>query len=225
MLAISLVVLAFLGTSSALKLVDYSSLFDGAVVDLSEPLTFTWESVETDPETFGIELVNMHVYPPIRMKVTSGVHTEDETYTVHNTEHLHPSYYGRGFQFNLVAEGRRNTGILAQSGQFSAQRSREILVTPTRRLSSPPTTVEETATPSQTETGTETATESETETGTSSTVPTTLFRVTPSITQVSPGYGKQIGTNTPTPDSGGSSVFEVACGAACLVALVLCVFF
>jgi hypothetical protein len=54
----------------------------GSSLDLSKSNTIKWNSVNTDPSSFSIELVNMAVSPPVTIKVASDVKTSTGSFTV-----------------------------------------------------------------------------------------------------------------------------------------------
>ena len=77
--------------------------------------TITWTSVNSDPPTVNILLVNEQVNPPINTTVVTGVSVSSGSYNVPSGTF---KGNGQGFQINLVnADG--TGGILAQSNQFS----------------------------------------------------------------------------------------------------------
>ncbi|KAJ5467264.1 hypothetical protein N7475_005016 [Penicillium sp. IBT 31633x] len=86
----------------------------GERIDPDQPLTIKWQAVETDPDTFNIELVNQNVYPPTTEVVASDVDSSAGSYTV-NAKSLTGVDTGKGYQINFLSP---TNGILAQSQQF-----------------------------------------------------------------------------------------------------------
>jgi len=92
----------------------------GAVLDLSKSNTVTWSTVSTDPSTFNLVLVNNHVNPSFKLAIASNVKSSSGSYTVSPQSGVSP---GDGYQFNLESTDPQNTGILAQSQQFTVASS------------------------------------------------------------------------------------------------------
>ncbi|GJP93089.1 glutathione-dependent formaldehyde-activating enzyme family protein [Aspergillus niger] len=90
----------------------------GEDVDLSSSFTVTWDSVSTDPTTFDLYLVNNAVYPTVEKKVASDVETSKGSYTVSDLSGVTD---GSGYQINLLSTSSTNSGILAQSEQFTVE--------------------------------------------------------------------------------------------------------
>ncbi|GLB02058.1 hypothetical protein AtubIFM57258_000471 [Aspergillus tubingensis] len=90
----------------------------GEDVDLSSSFTVTWDSVSTDPSTFDLYLVNNAVYPTVEKKVASDVDTSKGSYTVSGLSGVTD---GSGYQINLLSTSSTNSGILAQSEQFTVE--------------------------------------------------------------------------------------------------------
>ncbi|WEW58200.1 hypothetical protein PRK78_003668 [Emydomyces testavorans] len=88
---------------------------NGVVWDVTKSQTVTWTSVETDPLTFAIELVNLSAYPPFTVRVARGIKTSAGSYS---TKPLHNIPPGKGYQVNFMSEDPQVNGILAQSQQF-----------------------------------------------------------------------------------------------------------
>ncbi|KAA8645025.1 hypothetical protein EYZ11_012467 [Aspergillus tanneri] len=87
----------------------------GADIDASGSFTVKWSSVDTDPSTFDLYLVNNAVYPSVEKKIASNIDTSKGSYTVDGISGLTD---GKGYQISLLSNSGRNTGILAQSEQF-----------------------------------------------------------------------------------------------------------
>ncbi|BDD62800.1 hypothetical protein MPDQ_006099 [Monascus purpureus] len=110
-------VLTFAAYSAAISI---TSPTKNEEVDFSEGVTVKWSSVSTDPSTFDLYLVNMHVYPNVNTKIASGVKTSDGSYTIKGVSGITS---GDDYQVNFLSDDPQNSGILAQSEQFSAEAS------------------------------------------------------------------------------------------------------
>ncbi|KAJ5380854.1 UPF0619 GPI-anchored membrane protein [Penicillium cataractarum] len=105
---------AFTVTTTAI-LVTYPP--KGAKIDWSKPVTIKWDSVETDPSTFDLYVVNQAVNPSVSTLVASDIETSKGSYTIKaNNEDLTTSDTGGGYQIDLKSSS--GDGILAQSQQF-----------------------------------------------------------------------------------------------------------
>ncbi|KAF3388813.1 GPI-anchored membrane protein [Penicillium rolfsii] len=105
---------AFTATTTAI-LVTYPP--KGEKIDWSKPVTIKWDSVETDPDTFDLYLVNQAVNPSVSTLVASNVDTSKGSYTIKaNNQDLTPSDTGGGYQIDFKSSN--GGGILAQSQQF-----------------------------------------------------------------------------------------------------------
>ncbi|EED23316.1 extracellular conserved serine-rich protein [Talaromyces stipitatus ATCC 10500] len=82
--------------------------------DLTHSNEVTWDSVESDPTSFDIQLVNEHVNPPVVKTIATNVQTSAGSYSFSNVA----VDIGDDYQINLVSTEAHNTGILAQSAQF-----------------------------------------------------------------------------------------------------------
>ncbi|KAL1985976.1 hypothetical protein VTN96DRAFT_7111 [Rasamsonia emersonii] len=105
--------LAFAVSASALQ-VQYPA--QGSELDLTKQNTIKWASVSTDPSSFDIYLVNNAVYPPVNQLIAKNVETSKGSYTLDGLKNVPAD---KGYQINLQSDSPQNTGILAQSGQFS----------------------------------------------------------------------------------------------------------
>lgn len=92
-----------------------------AQVDFSKDVTVTWSSVSSDPSSFSVQLVNMAVNPSVTVNIQDGVKTSDGSYTI-KAGSVTPAE-GKAYQINLVSKETNNSGILAQSQQFSVTSS------------------------------------------------------------------------------------------------------
>ncbi|OQD83542.1 hypothetical protein PENANT_c016G10296 [Penicillium antarcticum] len=86
----------------------------GEKIDPDRPLTIKWQSVQTDPDTFTIELVNQNVYPPTTEVVAQDVDSSKGSYMV-KAKSFTDVDVGKGYQINFLSD---SNGILAQSQQF-----------------------------------------------------------------------------------------------------------
>ncbi|KAJ5404570.1 hypothetical protein N7509_004441 [Penicillium cosmopolitanum] len=109
----SIVALAPLAVSVAALSVDEPK--KGAEIDSSKSFVVKWSSVESDPSSFDIYLVNNAIYPSVEKKIATGIDTSKGSYTVDDLD----ISAGHGYQINLLSDAKLNTGILAQSQQFN----------------------------------------------------------------------------------------------------------
>jgi len=70
----------------------------------------------SDPASIRIELVNNVVHPPFALVVAPSVNTADLKYTLKPQSNVTT---GTAFQINFVGTSGQNTGIVAQSPQFT----------------------------------------------------------------------------------------------------------
>jgi hypothetical protein len=77
--------------------------------------TISWTSVDTDPTTFGVVLVNFVYWPPSYIQLETSVSTSDNSTTVTIPCDTAPV---NGYQFNLI-NGTNLYVIYAQSNKFS----------------------------------------------------------------------------------------------------------
>ncbi|KAF6794237.1 extracellular conserved serine-rich protein [Colletotrichum sojae] len=81
--------------------------------DLSKTNEITWDSVNTDPSSFEIVIVNQSSYPPVEVKI-GKVNTADGKYELKDAK----VSAGDNYRINFVSTDPQNSGILAQSEQF-----------------------------------------------------------------------------------------------------------
>ncbi|RHZ66737.1 GPI anchored serine-threonine rich family protein [Aspergillus thermomutatus] len=112
----ALTLTALVGSAAALSITSPKKDQD---VDLSEKTTVEWSSVSSDPSSFDIYLVKMNSYPPVNKLVAENVKTSDGSYTIDGLS----VDSGSGYQVNFVSKDPQNTGILAQSQQFTVESS------------------------------------------------------------------------------------------------------
>ena len=105
--------LALLAFCAALQITNPAQ---GSSLDLSKDNKITWNSVSSDPSSFNIVLVNQNVNPPISTNIASNVATSDGSYDLAS---LSGTSAGPGYQFNLISNDPKNSGILAQTGQIT----------------------------------------------------------------------------------------------------------
>ncbi|EEA28252.1 hypothetical protein TMatcc_003422 [Talaromyces marneffei ATCC 18224] len=86
----------------------------GDKLDLTGSNQVTWDSVESDPTSFDIQIVNEHVNPPLVKTIATNVQTSAGSYTFSKFAVA----VGGDYQINLISTEPHNTGILAQSAQF-----------------------------------------------------------------------------------------------------------
>ncbi|KAB8070317.1 Ser-Thr-rich glycosyl-phosphatidyl-inositol-anchored membrane family-domain-containing protein [Aspergillus leporis] len=94
----------------------------GDDVDLSDSFTVKWDSVDTDPSSFDLYIVNNAVYPNVEQKIASDVDTTKGSYSVSGLSGLTD---GKGYQINFLSNSAKNSGILAQSQQFNGEGASE----------------------------------------------------------------------------------------------------
>jgi Ser-Thr-rich glycosyl-phosphatidyl-inositol-anchored membrane family len=86
-----------------------STIFKGSEYSL------TWSSVDTDPTTFSVYLVNFVNFPPTYVQLSTNIKTSTTSTKVHIPCDTDPSY---GYQFNAI-NGTNLYVIYAQSPKFS----------------------------------------------------------------------------------------------------------
>lgn len=89
----------------------------GAKIDLSEKNTITWSSVNTDPSTFTLALIDQTTMGSI--VIDSKVTTSDDKFDLSNL--VAPP--GAKYKFNFLSNDPLNNGILAQSETFEIVKS------------------------------------------------------------------------------------------------------
>lgn len=109
--------LALAASVSALQITFPAS--QNASLDLSKSNTITWTTVTSDPEAVKIQLVNNQINPPVALTVAEKVETKDLKYTL---EPFSGAKTGKGYQINFVGVAGKNTGIVAQSNQFTIEK-------------------------------------------------------------------------------------------------------
>ncbi|KAH9824812.1 secreted protein [Melampsora americana] len=111
----------------------------GTVWHLHSSNQVQWKSVQTDPSSIAIKLVNNNpsTYPTgFSQEVKDGINTADNKFTLDKLPGIKP---GKGYQVNIMSsEGT----ILAQSAQFAINGSTE--ATKDHDVSNNPTTVQPT---------------------------------------------------------------------------------
>jgi len=110
-LSITTCIVALAAAAAALQI---TSPGDGAQVDLTKSNDVEWTSVNTDPSTFNLVLVNNAVFPTVQISVAQGVQTSAGSYSISGIKGVSA---GNGYQINFVST--TNSGILAQSQQFT----------------------------------------------------------------------------------------------------------
>ncbi|KAB8264751.1 Ser-Thr-rich glycosyl-phosphatidyl-inositol-anchored membrane family-domain-containing protein [Aspergillus pseudonomiae] len=100
----------------------------GEDVDLSKSFTVKWDSVDTDPSSFDLYIVNNAVYPSVEQKIASDIDASKGSYDVSGLSDL---TNGKGYQINFLSNSAKNSGILAQSQQFNVEGSSESTSTTT----------------------------------------------------------------------------------------------
>ncbi|KAL3496145.1 Ser-Thr-rich glycosyl-phosphatidyl-inositol-anchored membrane family-domain-containing protein [Aspergillus germanicus] len=198
-------------TAGALKVTEPKKNVE---IDPSSSFTVKWDSVNTDPTSFDLYLVNNAVYPPVDKKIATDVDTSDGSYTVDSISGLAD---GPGYQINLFSNEEHNTGILAQSQQFNVtgsddSSSSSSSATPTTTSTSTSSTSTGTST-----TTTSTETDSESSSSTASTSLTTGASTTTSASS-SESSSAAASTTSGAADANASDVFDGENGAGAMSA-------
>jgi hypothetical protein len=113
---LSKTILAFAGLIAAAQAILVTSPAKDAKLDFSSTIKVEWTSVNTDPTTFELVLVDQNNMTPI--SISKGVKSSDHEYTLSNFV-ANPGTY----KFNFLSEDPMNTGILAQSQTFTITKS------------------------------------------------------------------------------------------------------
>ncbi|GKT42786.1 UPF0641 membrane protein [Colletotrichum spaethianum] len=82
--------------------------------DISATNEITWETVSSDPKSFEIVIVNQSGYPGVSETIAK-VNAADGKYELKDPKVA----AGDGYRINLVSTDPQNSGILAQSEQFT----------------------------------------------------------------------------------------------------------
>lgn len=113
-------IISFAALAASVSAILVTSPAKDAQVDFSKDVTITWTSVNTDPSTFTLELVDQsNVNSPII--INKDVKTSDDKYTLSNF--VAPT--GSTYKFNFISNDPENSGILAQSQSFEIVKSGE----------------------------------------------------------------------------------------------------
>ncbi|EON97828.1 putative extracellular conserved serine-rich protein [Phaeoacremonium minimum UCRPA7] len=120
---------SFLAAASALQITE-PTLNDK--LDFSKTNTIKWSSVDTDPDSFEIVLVDHSSSPPSQLTIADSVKTSDNSYSFSNFV----APVGTKYQINFLGNEKTNSGIVAQSQEFAVTKSG---VAPTTTTSSGPT--------------------------------------------------------------------------------------
>ncbi|RKU49144.1 hypothetical protein DL546_008167 [Coniochaeta pulveracea] len=119
MLAKTLISFAALAASVSAILV--TSPTKNEKVDFSKDVTITWTSVNTDPSTFTLELIDQNNVDSPYI-INKEVKTSDNKYTLSN---FAAAPAGSSYKFNFISNDPQNTGILAQSQTFEITKAAE----------------------------------------------------------------------------------------------------
>jgi len=183
------------------------------VVDVSEGVKVTWETVSTDPTSGHIFLVNMAGGGEPYSKDLGKVDLTKGSITISESDV--PA--GEGYQFNIQSVEKQNTGILAQSEQFEIEEAEKEAETTSTTTAAPTTSASVSA--SATETDASSTSESS---AASSSAATTLSTVTPSSTADVSASGTAEPTGVPTGAANkavqGGSLLALAIGIMAVVA-------
>ncbi|KAE8149827.1 Ser-Thr-rich glycosyl-phosphatidyl-inositol-anchored membrane family-domain-containing protein [Aspergillus avenaceus] len=102
---------AYAASSVALTI---NSPKNGDKVDFSKPYKIEWNTVDSDPNNFTINLVGSN--PRVNKEIAKSVKSSDNSYTIKSLWDIKPA---NGYQLNFVSADKDNTGILAQSQNFN----------------------------------------------------------------------------------------------------------
>ncbi|RAK94017.1 hypothetical protein BO79DRAFT_241620 [Aspergillus costaricaensis CBS 115574] len=159
----------------------------GEDVDLSSSFTVTWDSVSTDPSTFDLYLVNNAVYPTVEKKVASDVDTSKGSYTVSGLSGVTD---GSGYQINLLSTSSTNSGILAQSEQFTVEGASSSTTTASASMTT------SASSSSSSSTGTSTGTDTSSTSSSSSTGSSSITTASTSTSSTSSSSTSKLTTTT-----------------------------
>ncbi|KAE8353718.1 Ser-Thr-rich glycosyl-phosphatidyl-inositol-anchored membrane family-domain-containing protein [Aspergillus coremiiformis] len=137
-------VVAYAASSLALTI---TSPQTGDKVDFSQPYTVKWTTVDSDPDTFNINLVSQTTANN-KKEIAKNVKSSDGKYTI---EKLLDIDTGNGYQLNFESSSQNNTGILAQSHVFNVTKVAE--PTKSTQTSTTQTATESTSAPTDTSAG------------------------------------------------------------------------
>ncbi|KUL90881.1 hypothetical protein ZTR_00948 [Talaromyces verruculosus] len=191
----------------------------GDKLDLNVSNEVTWDSVESDPTSFDIQLVNEHVNPPVIKTIATNVQTSAGSYTFSNVA----AAVGDDYQINLVSTSSQNTGILAQSAQFDVSNAVDSSSTSTGTSTATRTSSTSTDTSSTTSStsSSSTVTSSTTSSGASSSGIRTSSSKTATATSTSTSPTSSSGSATHTGAAGTVAVSVVGCVLGSVLALLL----
>ncbi|KAG0150740.1 hypothetical protein CROQUDRAFT_651988 [Cronartium quercuum f. sp. fusiforme G11] len=106
----------------------------GTVWHLHSSNVVAWKSVETDPESIAVKIVNNNpsTYPTgYSQELKDGINTVDNKFAVDSLPGVKP---GKGYQVNIMSSAGT---ILAQSAQFTINGTTETPTTPQTHLNAP----------------------------------------------------------------------------------------
>ncbi|KAI8313910.1 hypothetical protein K4K61_011966 [Colletotrichum sp. SAR11_59] len=107
----ALAITSLLAAAEAIKV---TSPAKNAEWDVSETNEIKWDSVNTDPKSFEIVVVNQSAYPETSTTIAT-VQTSDGKYDLKDAK----LSAGDKYRINFVSTDTQNSGILAQSEEFS----------------------------------------------------------------------------------------------------------
>ncbi|KAL2012241.1 hypothetical protein VTN00DRAFT_4959 [Thermoascus crustaceus] len=109
-------IIALAASAAALQV---TSPAKGSELDLSKPNIIKWSSVNTDPDKFNIYLVK-NSYPPTKTLIADDVDKSKGSYSFDGLKGVAP---GDNYRINLESDAPQNTGILAQSEEFTVAKA------------------------------------------------------------------------------------------------------
>ncbi|MCJ1350621.1 MAG: hypothetical protein MMC33_000602 [Icmadophila ericetorum] len=170
--------------------------------------TIKWTSVDTDPSTVNILLVNDVNNPSTSITIASNIQTSAGQYTATDL-----SGVGAGFRINLVSTSPQDQGILAQSAQFTLSDAPGTTTTSSRSS----TTASSTSTSISSASASAASTASTASTGSTGSTGSTAS--TGSVASTATGTGATTlstatGVTTPTGGSGSTGTSTASASAA-----------
>ena len=117
---ITLTVSAFLALVASSAALQVTAPAEGSTIDVSKDNKIEWATVSSDPTKFDIVVTNNNVNPPVKVTIAKDVSTSEGSYEIKKVSGIVP---GGNYRINLESHEPQNSGILAQSGQFSIAES------------------------------------------------------------------------------------------------------
>ncbi|WYZ39588.1 hypothetical protein EsH8_III_001502 [Colletotrichum jinshuiense] len=106
----TVVITSLLAVAQAVKVIKPAK---GDSWDLSKTNEITWETVDTDPKSFEIVIVNQSGFPQVTETIATDVNAADGKYELKGAT----VSAGSAYRINFISKD--NSGILAQSNEFT----------------------------------------------------------------------------------------------------------